>query len=97
LFKTVIPSKIFEAMAMERPIILGVDGESRMIVEESGGGVFIEPESAEQLAQAVLKMSRNQAWVEQMGRSGAGFVIKHYSRDRLAMEYLDVLKKAAGI
>jgi glycosyltransferase involved in cell wall biosynthesis len=97
LFKTVIPSKIFEAMAVERPIILGVDGESRMIVQKSGGGVFIEPENAEQLAQVVLKMSRDQAWVEQMGRSGAGFVTKHYSRDRLAMEYLDVLKKAAGI
>ncbi len=93
LFKTVIPSKIFEAMAMERPIILGVDGESRMIIEESGGGVFVEPENAEQLAQVVLKMSRNGVWAEQMGKSGAGFVKKHYSRDRLAMDYLNLLRK----
>ncbi len=91
LFKTVIPSKIFEAMAMERPIILGVDGESRKLVEQSGGGVFIEPESAEQLAQTVLKMSRDPAWAEGTGRTGGKFVREHYSRDTLALDYLDVL------
>jgi glycosyltransferase involved in cell wall biosynthesis len=93
LFKTVIPSKIFEAMAMERPIILGVDGESRKIVEESGSGVYIEPESAEQLADAVLKMSRDIAWAERIGQTGGAFVRKHYSRDRLALDYLDVLSR----
>lgn len=92
LFKTVIPSKIFEAMAMERPIILGVDGESRKIVEDSGSGVFIEPESAEQLEDVVLKMSRDTAWAEGIGRTGGEFLRKHYSRDQLATKYLDVLK-----
>jgi glycosyltransferase involved in cell wall biosynthesis len=96
LFKTVIPSKIFEAMAMERPIILGVDGESREIVEGSGSGIFIEPEDAKQLAQTVLEMSRNTAWAENLGKAGGEFVRKHYSRDKLAMEYLDVLKTVAG-
>lgn len=91
LFKTVIPSKIFEAMAMERPIILGVDCESRKIVEESGSGVFIEPESAEQLAETVLRMSHDTAWAEGIGKTGCEFVRKHFSRDTLAMDYLDVL------
>ena len=97
LFKTVIPSKIFEAMAMERPIILGVDGESRRIVEESGGGVFVEPENPEQLADTVLRMSRNITWAEQLGKTGGEFVRKYYSRDQLAMKYLDVLKETSAI
>lgn len=91
LFKTVIPSKIFEAMAMERPIILGVEGEARAIVEASGGGVFIEPENEGQLAETVLKMSREPAWAESLGRAGGEFVRAHYSRDRLAADYLEVL------
>jgi glycosyltransferase involved in cell wall biosynthesis len=95
LFKTVIPSKIFEAMAMERPIILGVDGESRKIVEESGSGVFIESENPKKLADAVLKMSRDLAWAEQIGKTGGEFVRQHYSRDHLAMKYLDVLSAVA--
>ena len=41
LFKTVIPSKIFEAMAMERPLILGVEGEAKALVEEAGAGTCI--------------------------------------------------------
>src|SRR5208283_4998592 len=53
LFRTVIPSKIFEAMAMERPIILAVDGESRQIVEAAQCGIFIEPENHEELAATV--------------------------------------------
>jgi glycosyltransferase involved in cell wall biosynthesis len=83
-------------MAMERLILLGVDGESRKIVEASGGGVFVEPESAEQLAEAVLGVGRERGRVEGMGRSGGEFVRKHYSRDKLAMDYLEVLCRAQG-
>ena len=50
LFKTVIPSKIFESMAMEKPIILGVEGESADIVRAADSGYCIEPENAEELA-----------------------------------------------
>jgi hypothetical protein len=47
--KTVIPSKIFESMAMEKPIVLGVEGESAELVIASGGGVCIEPENGKDL------------------------------------------------
>ena len=45
LFKTVIPSKIFETAAMRIPILLGVDGEAREIIEEFGAGIYYEPEN----------------------------------------------------
>lgn len=45
LFKTVIPSKIFENSAMGIPILLGVDGEARAIVEKYKAGLFYEPEN----------------------------------------------------
>ena len=46
LFKTVIPSKIFENAAMEIPILMGVEGEAQEIVEGYGAGVCFEPENA---------------------------------------------------
>ena len=92
LFKTVIPSKIFEAMAMERPIILGVDGESRKIIEDSGCGVFIEPENAEQLRDTIEKMSMNNAWTKSLGKAGFHFVRKHFSREYLSKKYVSLLK-----
>jgi glycosyltransferase involved in cell wall biosynthesis len=59
LFTTVIPSKMFEALATETPIILGVEGESRDIVEQSGCGLCIEPENAVALAEAVRDLSND--------------------------------------
>ena len=50
LFKTVLPSKIFESMAMEKPVILGVEGESAELVMSARGGICIEPESSKDLA-----------------------------------------------
>lgn len=45
LFKTVIPSKIFENAGMQIPILMGVEGEAQSIVETYGAGVCFEPEN----------------------------------------------------
>ena len=45
LFKTVIPTKMLEFMSCARPLILGVDGQARKIMDEAEAGLFVEPES----------------------------------------------------
>jgi glycosyltransferase involved in cell wall biosynthesis len=87
LFKTVIPSKIFEAMAMERPIVLGVEGESRRIVEEAGAGIPITPESAEELARAVVALADDPERARQMGRQGRRHAEETYDRHVLAARF----------
>jgi glycosyltransferase involved in cell wall biosynthesis len=87
LFKTVIPSKIFEAMAMERPIILGVEGESRRIIEDAGAGIPITPESAEELAQAVVTLADDPERARQMGRKGRRHAEQAYDRRVLAARF----------
>jgi glycosyltransferase involved in cell wall biosynthesis len=91
LFRTVIPSKIFEAMAMERPIILGVDGESRRILEEAGAGISITPESAEGLAQAVAGLAEDPERAREMGRQGRRHVEEAYDRRVLAARFEHVM------
>jgi glycosyltransferase involved in cell wall biosynthesis len=95
LFKTVIPSKIFEAMAMERPVILGVDGETKEIIEEADCGVCIEPENHHQLAEAVLALSNDPTLLQRLGRNGKTTVKGCYDREKLAGEYLQVLQDVA--
>lgn len=92
LFKTVIPSKIFEAMAMERPIIHGVEGESREIIEKAGCGICIEPENAAELADAVLTLYKDSALCRRLAANGLKYVRAKYSRDDLADKYLNILK-----
>ncbi len=95
LFKSVIPSKIFEAMAMERPVVLGVEGESREIVSRAGCGVCIEPENAVELSECLRKLAGEPDAVRRMGRLGRRCVASLYDRDLLAVRYLDVLSQTA--
>jgi glycosyltransferase involved in cell wall biosynthesis len=97
LFKTVLPSKMFEAMAMRRPIILGVEGEASALLEAAGAGLAITPQSAQELAAAVRRLASDPALCERMGSAGAAHVRQHYDRAALAMRYLDLLQSAAGI
>jgi len=96
LFKTVLPSKMFEAMAMGRPIVLGVEGEARVLLDEAGAGLGVTPQSAEELAAAVTRLADDQALRARLGACGAAFVREHYDRSRLAMRYLDLLADAAA-
>jgi glycosyltransferase involved in cell wall biosynthesis len=91
LFETVIPSKIFEAMAMERPIIMGVRGESAEIVRQSGAGIEMDPGDAESLAQCVLRLKDSRVFYESLSRSGRDFVLQRFSRDAFAAGYLDLI------
>jgi hypothetical protein len=68
LFETVLPSKIFEAFGMSKPIILGVRGEAAKLVELAGGGMVIEPENADELVEAVRWMMRHPDQANQMGQ-----------------------------
>jgi glycosyltransferase involved in cell wall biosynthesis len=92
LFKTVLPSKIFESMAMERPVILGVEGESAELVESAGGGVCIEPESSKDLAIQVLKLYRDPTMCQELGSSGRRYVLEHFDRQVLARRFADVMQ-----
>jgi glycosyltransferase involved in cell wall biosynthesis len=91
LFETVIPSKIFESMAMGRPIVLGVVGEAREIVEEGEAGLGIEPENSASLCAAVLKLAGDPALARQLGTNGKRYVTAHFDRRILARRFESVL------
>jgi glycosyltransferase involved in cell wall biosynthesis len=92
LFKTVIPSKIFESMAMVRPVILGVEGESAELVMSAGGGICIEPESSKDLVIQVLKLYRDPTLRQELGSSGRRYVLEHFDRQVLARRFADVMQ-----
>ena len=96
LFKTVLPSKMFEAMVMERPIVLGVAGEARQLLEEAGAGIAITPQSAEGLAAAVVKLVDDPELAARIGHQGGAYVREHYDRAKLARTYLDLLESVVG-
>ena len=96
LFTSVMPSKIFEAAGMSRPIVMGVDGDARGIVEAAGAGVHMEPENADQLVAAVRQLAADPALCERLGRSGFAYIRERFDRARLAADYLAILRRLTG-
>ncbi len=91
LFQEVLPSKIFEYLGMERPLIVGVEGEARRLVEEAGAGVFVPPEDPAALAEAVRGLKARRGELLEWGRRGREYVARRYDRARLADRYLEIL------
>jgi len=92
LFKTVMPTKIFESFAMRKPIILGVEGESQELVEAASGGLCIEPENSQELAERILELYRNPERVKQLGENGRQYVTKFHDRTVLANQFEKILE-----
>jgi glycosyltransferase involved in cell wall biosynthesis len=94
LFETVVPSKIFETMAMGRPIIMGVRGESCQIVKDAGAAIEMEPESEQDLVTALIQMTDEPELQKHFSSSAREHITTHYHRDRQAARMLDVFHKA---
>jgi glycosyltransferase involved in cell wall biosynthesis len=96
LFETVIPSKIFETMAMGRPIIMGVLGPARDIILDCQAGLAMEPESAESLVTAVTRLADDRRLTTTLGRAARHRVLTDFNREVLAERLLCLLREVAG-
>lgn len=90
-FKSVYPNKLFDYMACARPVIVAIDGAARSLVEEAHAGIFAEPEDSAQLRDAVLALYGDRDLAHQYGQNGYAYVRDHFSRDRQADQYLELL------
>ncbi len=91
LFTTVIPSKIFEILAMARPMLISVDGEARALVEASGGGEFVPPEDVDEMSAAIVRLADDRPACERMGSAGREYVVREFDREVLATRYAEIL------
>ena len=94
LFTKVIPSKMFEIMGTGKPIILGVEGVARRIVEDAQAGVAIEPQNTQALVQAIAEFRRDASLRASCGNNAYQYVREHYNLDTLAEKYAGILQSA---
>lgn len=92
LFTTVIPSKLFECMAMGVPVLHGVEGESAEIVRREGAGLTFTPEDADELADRLLALAADPAQLRALGEAGRSGSAR-YDRAALARDMLAVLER----
>lgn len=92
LFQTVLPSKLFEALAAGRPVILGVAGEAQRVLNESQAGIAIRPEDAAALAAGVRELGADPARRARMGAAGRSYVAREFDRATWAKTFLSMLQ-----
>ena len=91
LFKTVIPSKIFETAAMQIPILIGVDGEARKIVEYYDAGLYYEPENGEDFIEKLYEILSSDEIILRF-KKGCSKLARAYDRKDLAKKMYDNLR-----
>ncbi|MFC7365193.1 MULTISPECIES: glycosyltransferase family 4 protein [Bhargavaea] len=94
-FKTVYPNKVFDYMSCAKPILLGIDGVARDLVEESGAGYYVDPENPKEFAARIRELKKNPELRKRLGNNGLTFVRENFSREVLAKKYVDELQKVA--
>jgi colanic acid biosynthesis glycosyl transferase WcaI len=91
LFQRALPSKMFDAWACGCPVLLSIDGEARQVLAQAKGGVFVQPENANQMAQAIRTLRGTPDLLRSYGDNGRHFVEERYSRHRLATQLEELL------
>lgn len=92
LFGTVIPSKVFEIMAMNVPIIMGVRGQAQEIVLHGAAGIPMTPDDPQSLIDCVREIQKQRCRFT----NGREHVAQHFDRDHLAARMLHLLERHVG-
>lgn len=90
-----LPTKLFEAMACARPVVLVAAGEAEAVVRESAAGWCARPGNPQSIHDAILKIRLHPDEAEDMGRRGREYMLANFSRERRVEELLMLLRRLA--
>ncbi len=92
LFRGAVPSKIFEALAMKKPVLLGVDGEARkLFVEQGKCALYFEPENADELSKQIVRLMNDKSLEQQLGINGLQYVTEKFDRSKIAASFYNII------
>ena len=94
-FKTIYSNKTFDYMSCKKPILLAIDGVSRKLIEDAQCGVFAQPENTDDIAEKIRGYLRGEHNMAEQGLNGYNHAKKHFDRSKLALNYLNEIKKVA--
>ena len=92
LFRTAIPSKIFEIMACSKPVILGVKGDAEKIIKQNECGIVVTPDDQKDYKKAILKYYNDRNLVKRHGENSVNYVTENMQKDLLLSTFLTELK-----
>ncbi len=91
LFTTVIPSKIFENAAMSIPILMGVEGEAKEIVESHNAGLCFEPENEVDFMAKLSELQDEEKY--KSFKEGCLKLAENFDRKNLSKKMFDIISE----
>jgi colanic acid biosynthesis glycosyl transferase WcaI len=93
-----LPSKVFNAMASARPILVvsPLNGDLAQVVHEGNCGMIVPPEAPNRLAQAILEMKCQGEYLMQMGQNGRKLLETSYSRKGCVEQFEVMFREVAS-
>ena len=92
LFRSFIPSKVFEILACGRPVLASLEGEAAEILRASGAAVVVPPEDVDALSAALTRLAAEPGLRAQLAARGRPYVAGHFDRRGLAARYVEILE-----
>ncbi len=89
-----LPNRVFDYMAAGKPVITSGTGDVGDVLKHAQAGIVVPPGDARALADAILYLYRNPELRERMGIRAEGYVLEHFSWDRLYPAYRRVYTRA---
>jgi len=90
-----VPSKLYEAMASGRPIVLVAHGEAADLVREHRAGIVVAPGDIDGFAEAVLALERDPDLRRELGENGRRAAEGPFNRATIAKDFERRLTSAA--
>ena len=87
------PLKIYEYLACGKPVIASDIKGVGDLLRHSNAGIAVTPEDPVELANAIIKLLKDEELRRQMGENGRKVVVNNYSWDHTAKKTIEVFEK----
>ncbi|HKW58990.1 MAG TPA: glycosyltransferase family 4 protein [Candidatus Dormibacteraeota bacterium] len=95
LFRSALPSKMFESMAVGQPLVASLWGEGAELIEAAGCGLVAQPGNPQHLRDAVETLAADPGRAREMGRRGRDYVDERFNRRKIAIRLHELLAGVA--
>jgi len=94
--RTAHPSKLFEFMACGKPVICSGKGATLDLLQQSQGGILVEPKDSKSFSEAILKLYKSSELRKTLGNNGRKYIEKYYSLEVFRNNLSKILASLAG-
>ncbi|MCU1309741.1 MAG: glycosyltransferase WbuB [Candidatus Angelobacter sp.] len=96
IFRGALPTKMFEAMACAKPVVLSIEGEAADLLCEAKAGLCVAPEDPTAILDAITTLIRDPNRAQELGCSGRRYVMQNFSRASRARQLDEIISTSCG-